>query len=112
MVVKESFTNKKVILGVFMKRYFLALVLLFGLVGSLVSVAYTDEINKCFICLHSQNYQLAKQAGENAVKLYTNSVGTHWCLGESYYYLGDFNSSIGELKVAEEPTSYQGCLDK
>jgi len=51
--VKESFTDKKVILGVFMKRYFLALALLFVLVSSLSGVAYADEIDKCFAYLNS-----------------------------------------------------------
>jgi len=93
-----------------MKKYFLALVLLFGLFSSLGGVAYADEIDKCFVYLHSQNYQLAKQAGENAVELYPDSADAHGCLGEAYNYLGDFNSSIKELKIAERLTSSEKAL--
>jgi len=95
-----------------MKKYFLALVLLFGLVSSLGGVACADEIDKCLNYIKSQDYQLALQAGREAVALYPNNVGAHLCLGTAYCYLDNFNSSIGELKTAEEPTSYQGCLDK
>jgi len=83
---------------VFMKKYFLALVLVFGL----VSVANANEIEKCANYLKSQNYQLAMQAGQKAVKIYPQSAEAHACLGWSYYNLGDFNLSIKELKTAEK----------
>ena len=84
-----------------MKKYFLALVLVFGL----ASVANANEIEKCFNYIDSQNYQLALQAGQNAVRIYPLSAGAHGCLGETYYYLGDFNLSIKELKTAEKLTN-------
>ena len=93
-----------------MKKYFLALALLFVLVSSLSGVAYADEIGKCFLYLNPQNYQLALQAGENAVKLYPDSARAHGCLGGAYYYLGDFNSSVEELKTAERLTSDEKIL--
>jgi len=89
-----------------MKKYFLALVLVFGL----VSVTYANEIEKCFNYLDSQNYQLAKQAGQNAVRIYPQVAGAHQCLGETYYYLGDFNLSIKELKTAEKLTNSKAAL--
>jgi len=66
-----------------------------------------ELIKECFDCIKSKNYQLARHAGENAVRLCPNSVDAHWCLGKVYYYLARFNPnyfnfSIGELKRAEE----------
>jgi tetratricopeptide (TPR) repeat protein len=129
-----------------MKKYFLALALVLGLIGitinngffltlalialmfSLVSKssntananknanasknenADKNEIDKCFAYLNSQNYQLALQAGKNAVELYPNNADAHWCLGAAYYHLGDFNSSIEELKTAERLTGDEKIL--
>jgi len=84
-----------------MKKYFLALVLVFGL----VSVANANEIDKCFNYFDSQNYQLALQTGQNAVKIYPQSAEAHLCLGKTYTSIGDFNLSIKELKTAEKLTS-------
>ena len=90
-----------------MKKYFLALVLVFGL----VSVTYANEIDKCFNYFGSQNYQLALQAGQKAVRIYPLSADAHGCLGETYYYLGDFNLSIKELKIAEKLTNSKADLE-
>jgi len=89
-----------------MKKFFLVLVLVFGL----VSVANANEIDKCINYLESQNYQLALQAGQNAVRIYPQVAGAHQCLGETYYYLGDFNLSIKELKIAEKLTNSKDVL--
>jgi len=111
-----------------MKKFFLALALVFGLVSvifkaneffltlALITLTFgllsrsKNEIDKCFAYLNSKNYQLAKQAGENAVKLYPNNADAHECLGEAYYYLGDFSSSIEELKTAEKLASSEKAL--
>jgi tetratricopeptide (TPR) repeat protein len=89
-----------------MKKYFLALLLVFGL----VSVTYANEIDKCFNYLESQNYQLALQAGQNAVRIYPQAAGAHQCLGKTYTRLGDFNLSIKELKTAEKLTDNKADL--
>jgi len=89
-----------------MKKYFLALVL----VLSLASVANANEIEKCFNYLESQNYQLALQAGQNAVKIYPRSVDAHLCLGKTYTRLGYFKLSIKELKTAEKLTNNKVSL--
>jgi tetratricopeptide (TPR) repeat protein len=89
-----------------MKKYFLALVLVLGL----VSFANANEIDKCFNYFDSQNYQLALQTGKNAVKLYPNSEYAHMCLGETYSELGYFNLSIKELKTAEKLTNSKDVL--
>jgi len=91
---------------VFVKKYFLALVLVFGL----VSVTYANEIEKCLNYLDSQNYQLAKQAGQNAVRIYPRSADAHLCLGVTYTRLGYFNLSIKELKTAEKLTNNKDVL--
>jgi tetratricopeptide (TPR) repeat protein len=89
-----------------MKKYFLALVLVFGL----VSVANANEIEKCFNYFDSQNYQLALQSGQKAVKIYPRSAEAHGCLGMTYEKLGDFNLSIKELKTAEKLTNNKDVL--
>jgi len=91
---------------VFMKKYFLVLVL----VLSLSSVANADEINKCFNYFKSQNYQLALQAGQNAVRIYPLSADAHACLGMTYSKLGYFNLSIKELKTVEKLTNNKAHL--
>jgi tetratricopeptide (TPR) repeat protein len=91
-----------------MKKYFLALVLMFGL----VSVANANEIEKCANYLNSQNYQLALQAGQNAVRIYPQSAEAHACLGEAYTDLGYFNLSIKELKTAEKLTNSKDVLGR
>jgi len=89
-----------------MKKYFLALVLVFGL----ASVTYANEIEKCFNYFYSQNYQLALQAGQNAVRIYPQVAEAHECLGETYERLGYFNLSIKELKIAEKLTNDEAYL--
>jgi tetratricopeptide (TPR) repeat protein len=89
-----------------MKKYFLALVLVFGL----VSFANANEIEKCFNYFDSQNYQLALQSGQKAVKIYPRSAEAHFCLGKTYSELGDFNLSIKELKTAEKLTNSKDVL--
>jgi len=89
-----------------MKKYFLVLVL----VLSLSSVANANEIEKCFNYIDSQNYQLALQAGQNAVRIYPLSAEAHECLGETYENLGYFNLSIKELKTAEKLTNNKADL--
>jgi Flp pilus assembly protein TadD len=89
-----------------MKKYFLALVLVFGL----VSVANANEIEKCFNYFDSQNYQLALQAGQKAVRIYPRSAEAHKCLGKTYTRLGYFKLSIKELKTAEKLTNNKADL--
>jgi tetratricopeptide (TPR) repeat protein len=91
-----------------MKKYFLALILVFGL----VSVTNANEIDKCFNYLKSQNYQLAMQAGQNAVKIYPNSSNAHFCLGAAYTNLDYFNLGIKELKIAEKLTNNKNVLGR
>jgi len=89
-----------------MKKYFLALVLVLGL----ISVANANEIEKCINYFKSQNYQLALQAGRNAVMIYPRSAKAHECLGTTYEKLGYFNLSINELKTAEKLTNSKDVL--
>jgi len=79
-------------------------------VFGLVSVTYANEIDKCFNYFKSQNYQLALQAGQNAVRIYPRSAKAHFCLGKTYTKLGDFNLSIKELKTAEKLTNNKDVL--
>jgi len=89
-----------------MKNYFLALVL----VLSLASVANANEIEKCFNYFYSQNYQLALQAGQNAVRIYPRSAEAHMCLGGTYSQLGYFDLGIKEFKTAEKLTDNKAAL--
>jgi len=71
-----------------------------------------NEIKKkCSNYIESQNYQLALQAGQNAVKLYPNSGDAHLCLGVAYNNLGYFDLSIKELKTAEKLTNNKADLE-
>jgi tetratricopeptide (TPR) repeat protein len=74
------------------------------------SVANENEIDKCSNYFDSQNYQLALQSGQKAVKIYPRSAKAHGCLGMTYEKLGDFKLSIKELKTAEKLTNSKDVL--
>jgi len=74
------------------------------------SVANANEIEKCFNYFKSKNYQLALQAGQNAVKIYPQSADAYFCLGKTYTKLADFKLSIKELKTAEKLTNSKAYL--
>jgi tetratricopeptide (TPR) repeat protein len=78
--------------------------------SSSINGSVANEIKKCFNYFDSQNYQLALQSGQKAVRVYPRSAGAHLCLGITYNKLGYFNLSIKELKIAEKLTDNKADL--
>ena len=57
-----------------------------------------NEIDKCFNYSKAGDYQRAIEAGKKAVKLYPKDVDAHYCLGKSYYLMGQFNPALEQMK--------------
>ena len=72
----------------------------------------SNDTTACFNYLNSQSYQLALQAGENAVKLHPKSAEAQMCLGFAYTYLGYYSSSISHLVMAEKFTNNKSELEE
>ena len=72
------------------------------------SISYAQkqsEINKCYNYIEAGDYQRAAEAGNKAVKLYPKDVDAHYCLGKSYYLMGQFNPALEQMKKAEKYAS-------
>lgn len=84
-----------------MKQLFLSLFFFFAFIG--ISFAQ-QEINNCFNYRKAGDYQRAIDAGKKAVNLYPKNMDAHYCLGDSYRLVGEFNLAIQSMKEAERLT--------
>ncbi len=88
------------------KSIILILPLLLVFLFSSISYAQKQsEINKCYNYIEAGDYQRAAEAGNKAVKLYPKDVDAHYCLGKSYYLMGQFNPALEQMKKAEKYAS-------
>jgi tetratricopeptide (TPR) repeat protein len=63
------------------------------------------ELDACFDFLEVGDYKRAIEAGKAAVKKYPNSSGIQFCLGLSYYQIGELELALEHAKRAESLTS-------
>jgi len=63
------------------------------------------EVDACFNFLHARDYKRAIEAGKRAVRKYPNNLDAHFCLGISYYQIGEFKLALEHMKRAENLTS-------
>jgi tetratricopeptide (TPR) repeat protein len=63
------------------------------------------EVDACFNFYDARDYKRAIEAGKRAVQKYPNSPYAHYCLGKSYYEVGEFKLALEHLKRAESLTS-------
>jgi tetratricopeptide (TPR) repeat protein len=85
-----------------------ALSLLFIILSLLVfkNLAFAQpEVDACFNFYDARDYKRAIEAGKRAVQKYPNSPYAHYCLGKSYYEVGEFKLALEHLKRAESLTS-------
>ena len=64
-----------------------------------------QEVDACFNFYKARDYRRAIEAGKIAVQKYPNSLYAHFCLGVSYYAIGEFKLALEHLKKAESLTS-------
>jgi len=85
-----------------------ALSLLFIILSLLVfkNLAFAQpEVGACFNFLKAGDYRRAIEAGRRAVEKYPNNIVAHYCLGRSYYEVGEFKLALEHMKRAESLSS-------
>jgi tetratricopeptide (TPR) repeat protein len=85
-----------------------ALSLLFIILSLLVfkNLAFAQwEVDACFNFYDASDYMRAIEAGKRAVQKYPNNPDAHYCLGKSYYEVGEFKLALEHMKRAESLTS-------
>jgi tetratricopeptide (TPR) repeat protein len=63
------------------------------------------EVDACYNFHKAGDYKRAIEAGKVAVQKYPNSLKAHFCLGASYYAIGEFRLALVHMKKAESLTS-------
>jgi len=63
------------------------------------------EVDACFNFYKAGDYKRSIEAGRVAVQKYPNSPYAHYCLGGSYYAIGEFKFALEHMKRAERLTS-------
>jgi tetratricopeptide (TPR) repeat protein len=63
------------------------------------------EVYECFNFLKAGDYKRAIEAGKKAVKKDPNNLDAHFCLGRSYYEVGEFKLALEHMKRAESLAS-------
>jgi len=90
-----------------------ALSLLFIILGLLAfkNFAFAQpEVDACFNFYKAGDYRRSIEAGRAAVEKYPNSLKAHFCLGASYYVIGEFKLALEHMKKAERLTSDKEAL--
>jgi tetratricopeptide (TPR) repeat protein len=85
-----------------------ALSLLFIILSLLVfkNLAFAQpEVDACYNFYDARDYKRAIEAGKRAVQKYPKNSDAHFCLGKSYYKVGEFKLALEHLKRAESLTS-------
>ena len=64
-----------------------------------------SEVKLCFSYYNRGSYNIAIEYGKMAVEYYPNNPNAHYCLGLSYYAVGEFELALKHVKRAESLTS-------
>jgi tetratricopeptide (TPR) repeat protein len=64
-----------------------------------------EEVVKCENFYIAGDYERAIEAGKRAVEKDPNNLKAHYCLGRSYYKIGEFKLALKHMKKAESLTS-------
>jgi tetratricopeptide (TPR) repeat protein len=68
------------------------------------------EVDECFNFYNAGDYKKAISAGKIAVKKYPNNSPAHYCLGISYYKIGELKLALEHMKRAKSLTSNKKWL--
>jgi len=88
-----------------MKKAFSLLFIILSLLAFKNFAFAQPEVDACFNFYKARDYRRAIEAGKIAVQKYPNSLYAHFCLGVSYYAIGEFKLALEHLKKAESLTS-------
>jgi tetratricopeptide (TPR) repeat protein len=88
----------------------LSILFLIGLLAS-GNIAYAQqEIDACFTFYKVKDYKRAIEAGELAVKKYPKNPLAYYCLGGTYYIVGELKLAYENMKKAESLTNNEKDL--
>jgi len=87
-----------------MKRAISLLFIILGLFAFKNLAFAQSETIACFTLYQAGDYRRAIEAGRVAVQKYPNSPYAHYCLGGSYYAIGEFRLALEHMKRAERLT--------
>ncbi len=93
-----------------MKKAFNLLFIILSLLAFKNFAFAQPEVNACYNFLDAGDYRRAIEAGKRAVQKYPNNINAHFCLGASYYAIGELKLALEHMKRAESLTSNKGDL--
>jgi tetratricopeptide (TPR) repeat protein len=88
-----------------MKKAFSLLFIILSLLAFKNFAFAKPEAVACENFYKAGDYRRAIEAGKKAVQKYPNNVDAHFCLGASYYAIGEFKLALEYMKKAESLTS-------
>jgi len=83
-----------------MKKAFSLLFIILGLLAFKNFAFAQPEVDACFNFLDAEDYRRAIEAGKVAVQKYPKNIDAHFCLGASYYSIGEFKLALEHMKKA------------
>jgi tetratricopeptide (TPR) repeat protein len=93
-----------------MKKAFSFLFIILSLLAFKNIACTKPEVVECKNFYKAGDYRRAIEAGRVAVQKYPNNPYAHYCLGVSYYAIGEFRLALEHMKRAESLTSNKGEL--
>jgi len=88
-----------------MKKALSLLFIIFSLFAFKNFAFAQPEVDACYNFHKAGDYRRAIEAGKVAVQKYPNSLKARFCLGASYYAIGEFRLALVHMKKAESLTS-------
>jgi tetratricopeptide (TPR) repeat protein len=88
-----------------MKKAFSLLFIILSLLAFENFAFAQPEVDACYKFHNAGDYRRSIEAGRVAVEKYPNNSDAHFCLGVSYYAIGEFRLALEHLKKAENLTS-------
>jgi tetratricopeptide (TPR) repeat protein len=85
------------------KAFGLLLIIILSLFKNFVCTQ--PEVDACYNFYKAGDYRRAIEAGKVAVEKDPNNLKAHYCLGISYYAIGEFKLALEHVKKAESLTS-------
>jgi tetratricopeptide (TPR) repeat protein len=85
------------------KAFGLLLIIILSLFKNFVCTQ--PEVDACENFYKAGDYRRAIEAGKVAVEKEPNNLYAHYCLGASYYAIGEFKLALEHVKKAESLTS-------
>jgi tetratricopeptide (TPR) repeat protein len=88
-----------------MKKAFSLLFIILSLLAFKNFAFAQPEVDACYNFRKAGDYKRSIEAGKRAVQKYPNNIDAHFCLGASYYAIGEFRLALEHMKRAESLAS-------